>query len=163
MVKTSPTSGKRTLRMSGLGHVSIANPTGSTITWTAPPEFPEDVEGAIFSVYVIVTDEDGNQDWVFDEISVYADEISMVIEEPIVALPTAGGCGSSNATDTSACVVASLASSGWLATLQTPPATVAEPAQAMRPAATVSRPQLLQPYLHEASTDRGSFQPIQNR
>ncbi|MEC8380148.1 MAG: MopE-related protein [Myxococcota bacterium] len=89
-------------RMSGLGHVSIANPTGSTITWTAPPEFPEDVEGAIFSVYVIVTDEDGNQDWVFDEISVYANDISMVIEEPIVALPTASGCGSSSATDTSA-------------------------------------------------------------
>jgi hypothetical protein len=89
-------------RMSALGHVSIANPTGSTITWTAPPEFPEDVEGAIFSVYVIVTDEDGNQDWVFDEISVYADEISMVIEEPIITAPTSSGCGSSSGTDTAA-------------------------------------------------------------
>jgi hypothetical protein len=83
-------------RMSSLGHVSIANPTSSTITWTAPPELPEDVEGVIFSVYVIITDEDGNQDWIFDEISVYADDISLIKEEPIINIPT-GGCGTSEA------------------------------------------------------------------
>ena len=75
-----------------LDHVAISNPTARTITWTAP-DLPSTLDGQLFSVYVIVTDENGNQDWVFDEIAVYANPVA----EELVFEEVTGGCGSSTA------------------------------------------------------------------
>jgi hypothetical protein len=80
--------------MSQLGHSSISTPTAQTITWKAPNSLGGNLEGQIFSVYVVVTDANGNQDWVFDEISVYRD----AVEQNIIRQDTvpASGCGSSD-------------------------------------------------------------------
>jgi hypothetical protein len=75
------------------GHVSISEASSQTITWTAPDQVEGD--GQAFSVYVVVTDEDGNQDWVFDEISVYANPIPQVIIETTILEDK--GCSSSSA------------------------------------------------------------------
>ena len=74
------------------GHTSISDLNAQTITWTAPDTVSG--EGQTFSLYVLVTDEDGNQDWVFDEISVYASPIPPALIET-VATPT-DGCSSSS-------------------------------------------------------------------
>ena len=55
--------------------------TSIMCTWLCP---------GIFSVYVVVTDEDGNQDWVFDEISVYADPIEESLLTVVAAEPSSG-------------------------------------------------------------------------
>jgi hypothetical protein len=81
--------------MNLLGHTAISTPTAQTITWTAPPELPGSSDGEIFSVYVLVTDAEGNQDWVFDEISVYSDPVEQSITE--VTSPNTGGCSGSSA------------------------------------------------------------------
>ena len=78
--------------MSILGHTAISSPTAQTITWTAPPSLSS--SGEIFSVYVLVTDAEGNQDWVFDEISVYSDPVEQSITEVI---ESSGGCSGSSA------------------------------------------------------------------
>ena len=45
-------------------------------------------------MYVVVTDANGNQDWVFDEISVYSDPVEQnIIRQEAVP---ASGCGSSD-------------------------------------------------------------------
>ena len=56
-------------------------------------DLPSTLDGQLFSVYVIVTDENGNQDWVFDEIAVYANPVA----EELVLEEVSGGCGSSSA------------------------------------------------------------------
>ncbi len=75
------------------GHAAISDVNSQTITWTAPDQVSG--EGQTFSLYVLVTDEDGNQDWVFDEISVYAQPIPPALVESIAS--EADGCGSSSA------------------------------------------------------------------
>ena len=79
--------------MNLLNHTAISAPTAQTITWTAPADLPGSSKGEIFSVYVLVTDAEGNQDWVFDEISVYSDPVEQSITE--VANPNSGCAGSS--------------------------------------------------------------------
>ncbi|MEC7984096.1 MAG: MopE-related protein [Myxococcota bacterium] len=81
-------------KMNLLGHTAISSPTAQTITWTAPDSLSTSGDGEIFSVYVIVTDSNGNQDWVFDEISVYSDPVEQTITELVV---NNSGCGSSGA------------------------------------------------------------------
>ena len=80
--------------MNHLGHTAISTPTAQTITWTAPAELPGSSDGEIFSVYVLVTDAEGNQDWVFDEISVYSDPVEQSITEVV---NSNGGCSGSSA------------------------------------------------------------------
>ncbi len=75
------------------GHTAISDTNSQTITWTAPDQVSG--EGQTFSLYVLVTDEDGNQDWVFDEISVYAQPIPPALVETVAT--EADGCGSSSA------------------------------------------------------------------
>ena len=77
-------------KMNLLGHTAISSPTAQTITWTAPPDISGD--GQIFSVYVLVTDAQGNQDWVFDEISVYSNPVGQTITDVSDA-----GCSGSSA------------------------------------------------------------------
>ena len=79
--------------MNLFGHTAISSPTAQTITWTAPSDIGNS-DGQIFSVYVLVTDEQGNQDWVFDEISVYSDPVQQSITE---AINPEGGCSGSSA------------------------------------------------------------------
>ena len=79
-----------------LDHVAISNPTARTITWTAP-DLPSTLDGQLFSVYVIVTDENGNQDWVFDEISVYSDPVEQTITELIATDSSCGGSSAASA------------------------------------------------------------------
>ncbi len=75
------------------GHVAISDPTASTITWTAPDTV--NGEGQVFSIYVLIQDEDGNQDWVFDEISVYSTVIPESLSETTANQEE--GCASSSA------------------------------------------------------------------
>ena len=79
-------------RMNLFSHTAISSPTAQTITWTAPSDIGN-ADGQIFSVYVLVTDSDGNQDWVFDEISVYSDPV----EQSITEVLESEGCGGSAA------------------------------------------------------------------
>lgn len=79
--------------MNLFSHTAISSPTAQTITWTAPSDIGNS-DGQIFSVYVLVTDEQGNQDWVFDEISVYSDPVQQTITE---AITPEGGCSGSSA------------------------------------------------------------------
>ncbi len=48
----------------------IDDPTAEVVTWTAP-ELHSSSRGQLFSVFVVVQDEDGNQVWEFAEIAVY--------------------------------------------------------------------------------------------
>ena len=75
-------------------HTAISDATASTITWTAPSQVSGD--GQTFSVYVLVTDEDGNQVWVFDEISVYSSPIPEILTEVSIT-EEESGCFSSSA------------------------------------------------------------------
>ena len=79
--------------LAATGHIAVSDPTASTITWTAPDEV--DGEGQAFSVYVLIQDEDGNQAWVFDEISVYSTIIPESLSE--TSANEADGCSSSSA------------------------------------------------------------------
>ena len=81
--------------MTLLGHTAISAPNAQTITWTAPPELPNNSKGEIFSVFVVVTDDQGNQEWVFDEISVYPDPVEQSITE--IINENSGGCAGSPA------------------------------------------------------------------
>ena len=74
------------------GHSAISTPTAQTVTWTAPEELPGNADGAVYSVYVIVQDEDGNQDWAFDEIWVYSDPVATTIERIVVDEGDNMGC-----------------------------------------------------------------------
>ena len=67
--------------LAAAGHAAISDVNSKTITWTAPDQVSG--EGQTFSLYVLVTDEDGNQDWVFDEISVYASPILPALIENV--------------------------------------------------------------------------------
>lgn len=84
---------KEDTSLTAYGHTAISDPNSKTITWTAPDTVSG--EGQVFSVYVLVTDEDGNQDWVFDEISVYSQPIPPALIENIQE--EASGCSSSSA------------------------------------------------------------------
>jgi hypothetical protein len=86
---------KEDTSLSATGHSAISDTTSKTITWTAPASVTG--EGQAFSVYVLVTDEDGNQDWVFDEISVYASPIPPALIETSSAASDSCGSGSSAA------------------------------------------------------------------
>lgn len=79
--------------LAAAGHAAISDVNSKTITWTAPDNVSG--EGQTFSLYVLVTDEDGNQDWVFDEISVYASPILPALIENVTT--EADGCSSSSA------------------------------------------------------------------
>ena len=61
--------------LTGEGHTSIDNISAAAITWTAPSELPSGDDGEIFNVTVVISDEDGNQDWIFDEITVYSEPV----------------------------------------------------------------------------------------
>ena len=49
---------------------SIDDPTAAEVSWTAP-ELSSGSEGALYSVYAVAQDPDGNQVWDFDEVGVY--------------------------------------------------------------------------------------------
>jgi hypothetical protein len=78
--------------LASAGHSAISDVNSQTITWTAPDQV--NGEGQTFSLYVLVTDEDGNQDWVFDEISVYSTPIPTALVENVTS--EQNGCGSSS-------------------------------------------------------------------
>jgi hypothetical protein len=88
------------------GHVAISSPTAQTITWTAPETLPSNADGAVYSIYVIVQDEDGNQDWAFDEIWVYQDPVATTIERVVIDSDTTGsGCAGSNTEEAAAALL----------------------------------------------------------
>jgi predicted lipoprotein with Yx(FWY)xxD motif len=80
------------------GHSSISTPSAQTVTWTAPDALPGNADGAVYSVYVIVQDEDGNQDWAFDEIWVYANPVETTINRIVADTDSTGGCGATTTT-----------------------------------------------------------------
>lgn len=49
---------------------SFDDPSAEVVNWLAP-ELPRESDGALYSVYVVAQDPDGNQVWDFDDITVY--------------------------------------------------------------------------------------------
>jgi hypothetical protein len=84
--------------LTAVSHTAISTPTAQTTTWTAPDELPSGADGAVFSVYVIVQDEDGNQDWAFDEIWVYRDPVATTIDRIVLDTDSTAGCTSTPTT-----------------------------------------------------------------
>ena len=75
----------------------IDDPTAEVVTWTAP-DLHSSSRGQLFSVYVVVQDEDGNQVWEFAEIAVYP--TNGLNDEQFVRLVVnddPGGCSSAPA------------------------------------------------------------------
>ena len=79
--------------MASLDHTAITAPTARTITWTAP-ELPSSLDGQLFKVIVEVTDENGNQDWVFGDIAVYSRPVT---DSLVYETTTGSSCGGSTA------------------------------------------------------------------
>lgn len=53
----------------------IDDPTAATINWTAPSEISDpSFIGDIFKIYAVIRDDDGNQDWRFEEVWMYRSE-----------------------------------------------------------------------------------------
>jgi hypothetical protein len=90
------------------GHTAISDSQAQTITWTAPAELPGDAEGAIYDLGVIIQDEDGQQAWVFGEITVYAEPVATSIERADLSAAQTSGCGGDEAAsaDTAAAAAA---------------------------------------------------------
>ena len=78
--------------LAAAGHAVISDINSKTITWTAPNSVSG--EGQTFSLYVLVTDEDGNQDWVSTK-SPSTSPIPPALIENITT--EAEGCSSSSA------------------------------------------------------------------
>ena len=54
------------------GAGEIDDPTAATINWTAPDTVSaRDLIGDVFRIYAVVRDDDGNQDWKFEQIWMY--------------------------------------------------------------------------------------------
>jgi hypothetical protein len=83
-------------------HSGISDLAAQTITWTAPKKLPGDATGKVYELFVVVQDDDGNQDWAFDEVWVYAEPVAMQIEHADLAAATQQGCGSADDSETAA-------------------------------------------------------------
>ncbi len=89
-------------KLDELGHVAVSSPTAQTITWTAPQIDPEG-DGYIFTVMVIVEDEDGNATWVDDKIWVFPQPVELEFERVMTDQATeTGGCGGSSSSTSTA-------------------------------------------------------------
>ena len=72
-----------------MGHNGFDTITTQTVTWTAPTHLEKSSPGEIYTLYVVVTDPDGNSDWAFGEITVYPNPV----EHEIGGISSdAGGC-----------------------------------------------------------------------
>ncbi len=83
------------------GGAGINDITSQSITWTAPKELPGDATGALYEILVLVEDEDGQQDWEFDEITVYSEPVATFVERVDLAATQQSGCGGSSSSGTS--------------------------------------------------------------
>jgi MYXO-CTERM domain-containing protein len=73
-----------------LGHNGFDAITTQTVTWTAPTHLEKTSLGEVYTLYVVVTDSEGNSDWAFGEVTVYPEPV----EHEIGGVNTAsGGCG----------------------------------------------------------------------
>ena len=74
-----------------LGHNGFDSITTPTVTWTAPTHLAKDSPGEVYTLYVQVTDPDGNRDVAFGEITVYPNPV----DQELGGIRTeASGCGS---------------------------------------------------------------------
>ncbi len=72
------------------GHNGFDTITTQTVTWTAPSNLDENSAGEIYTLYVVVTDPDGNSDWAFGEVTVYPGPV----EHEVGGIQQdKGGCG----------------------------------------------------------------------
>ena len=79
-----------------LGHNGFDSITTPTVTWTAPTHLAKDSPGEVYTLYVQVTDPQGNRDVAFGEITVYPNPV----DQKLGGIRTeAGGCGDDDATD----------------------------------------------------------------
>jgi MYXO-CTERM domain-containing protein len=75
------------------GHDGFDSVTTQTVTWTAPSHLSSSSPGEVYTLYVVVTDPDGNSDWAFGEVTVYPDPVALNLG----AIHTeSNGCGSSS-------------------------------------------------------------------
>lgn len=74
--------------LSAEGYTSIDNPIASTVTFTAPSSLAEGSKGEIYTMSVVVLDEDGNSDYALGDIVVFPDPVDLE-----VSYSSSGGCG----------------------------------------------------------------------
>lgn len=88
-----------------VGHNGFDSVTTQAVTWTAPSHLSSSSPGEVYTLYVVVTDPDGNSDWAFGEVTVYPDPVSLKLG----AINTESeGCGSSSDEASSAVLLAPL-------------------------------------------------------
>ena len=72
------------------GHNGFDSVTTQTVTWTAPSTLSSSSPGEVYTLYVVVTDPEGNSDWAFGEVTVYPEPVAMALG----AIESEGsGCG----------------------------------------------------------------------
>lgn len=89
------------------GHNGFDSVTTQTVTWTAPSNLRASSPGEVYTLYVVVTDPEGQTDWAFGEVTVYPEPVAMALG----AIETEGtGCGGDSEDDeaSSAALVAPL-------------------------------------------------------
>lgn len=89
------------------GHNGFDSVTTQTVTWTAPSNLSDSSPGEVYTLYVVVTDPEGNSDWAFGEVTVYPEPVALALG----AISTEDtGCGSGDEDDeaSSAAIVAPL-------------------------------------------------------
>jgi MYXO-CTERM domain-containing protein len=87
------------------GHNGFDSVTTQTVTWTAPSNLSDSSPGEVYTLYVVVTDPEGNSDWAFGEVTVYPEPVALALG----AISTEDtGCGSGDEDDeaSSAAIVA---------------------------------------------------------
>ena len=87
------------------GHNGFDSVTTQTVTWTAPSSLSSSSPGEVYTLYVVVTDPEGQTDWAFGEITVYPDPVAMALG---AIEAEESGCGSDDDDASSAAIVAPL-------------------------------------------------------
>ena len=78
-------------KLTSAGYNAVDNPIATNITFTAPPSLGDGSQGEIYSMFVAVIDEDGNQAWAFGDITVYPSPVDL----GYTVSTSSGGCSDS--------------------------------------------------------------------
>ncbi|MFK7930219.1 MAG: MopE-related protein [Myxococcota bacterium] len=77
------------------GEGTIDDPAASTINWSSPAEVSDaDFVGDVFKLRCMVRDDDGNQNWKFEEVWMYQEDSLDVSLQKVVEVERSGGCSS---------------------------------------------------------------------
>jgi len=87
----------------------IDDPTAATINWTAPDQVSSpDLIGDVFRIYAVVRDDDGNQDWKFEQVWMYRRNDLNQPLPMVVEVPRESGCSATGVAPTGFGLIAGL-------------------------------------------------------